>query len=120
MSSRSQLGDSRSAGSPLYLSPEVWQTGTCSHKSDVWSIGCVAYELLAHRPPFAAPELAYKVLTTTPAPLPALYSAALKKLVFEMLHKEPGARPGTEELLRHPSMACHIKRLLAAGFSAAE
>ena len=98
----------------------MWQTGTCSHKSDVWSIGCVAYELLAHRPPFTAPELAYKVLTTTPAPLPALYSAAIKKLVFEMLHKEPGARPGTEELLRHPSMACHIKRLLAAGFSAAE
>lgn len=28
-----------------YRSPEVWQGHPCSDKSDIWSLGCVAYEL---------------------------------------------------------------------------
>lgn len=39
-------------GSPIFICPEVWQSSVCSHKSDVWSLGCVVYVLMAQRPPF--------------------------------------------------------------------
>ena len=95
-------------GSPLYLSPEVWQQGVCSHKSDIWSVGCVLYALLALRAPFSAPDLADKVKTSVPELLPAVYSSSLRTLALEMLQKNPSARPGTLELLRHPAMNGYI------------
>ena len=104
----------RAAGSPQYLSPEVWQHGIGSHKSDIWSIGCVAYELLAHVPPFKEPSLLHKVLTSDPCPLPEQYSAGLKELVFRMLRKDPEQRPGSTDLLRDAIVAHHAKRWLAA------
>lgn len=39
-------------GSPIFICPEVWQSSVCSHKSDVWSLGCIVYMLMAQRPPF--------------------------------------------------------------------
>lgn len=107
-------------GSPLYLSPEVWRAATCSHKSDIWSVGCVVYEMLAQVTPFAAPELAYKVLTDSPPPLPNHVSATLRDIIFCMLEKEPSKRPSAAELLRMPAIGQHVKRWLAAGFSTAE
>lgn len=104
-------------GSPLYLSPEVWKEASCSHKSDIWAIGCVMYELLAQKPPFAAPELAYKVLHTDPPPLPERYSADLRKLILEMLSKDPEVRPSAAELLRKPSLGHYVQRWLAAAHS---
>ena len=104
-------------GSPLYVSPEIWQTGTCSHKSDIWSIGCVVYELLAHAPPFVAPELAYKVLTASPPELPSRYSPDLRALVVQMLEKDPSKRPGAMELIRDQTVAHFITHWLSAGLT---
>lgn len=39
-------------GTPLYMSPEVLGGGGYSWKSDVWSLGCVLYELAMLRSPF--------------------------------------------------------------------
>ena len=89
------------AGSPLYLGPEVWRDGVCSRKSDVWSLGCVVYELMTHLPPFEAPELAYKVLTVEPRPLPSCYNEELRGLVTgRMLRKEASGRPSAEQLVK--------------------
>ena len=88
-------------GSPLYLGPEVWRDGVCSSKSDIWSLGCVVYELMTHLPPFEAPELAYKVLTVEPRPLPGGYSEELRGIVTgRMLRKEASARPSAEQLMK--------------------
>lgn len=104
-------------GSPQYLSPEVWQHGICSHKSDIWSIGCVAYELLSFVPPFKEPSLLNKVLTAHAAPLPPHYSAGMRDLVFRALHKDPSQRPGSTELLEDAAIAHHLKKWLAAAHS---
>jgi len=39
-------------GTPYYASPEVWQDKPYDHRSDIWSLGCVTYELIALNPPF--------------------------------------------------------------------
>ena len=44
-------------GTPYYASPEVWRDEPYSYKSDLWSIGCVIYELCSLRPPFKGKDL---------------------------------------------------------------
>lgn len=39
-------------GTPYYASPEVWRDQPYGFKSDIWSLGCVLYELITLEPPF--------------------------------------------------------------------
>jgi NIMA (never in mitosis gene a)-related kinase len=39
-------------GTPYYASPEIWLDKPYDIKSDIWSLGCVTYEMITLRPPF--------------------------------------------------------------------
>lgn len=41
-------------GTPYYASPEVWSEQPYDIKSDIWSLGCVLYEMITLKPPFRA------------------------------------------------------------------
>ena len=41
-------------GTPYYASPEVWKDKPYDNRSDIWSLGCVLYEMATLLPPFRA------------------------------------------------------------------
>ena len=44
-------------GTPYYASPEVWWDEPYNIKTDIWSLGCVLYEMCMLRPPFKAMDM---------------------------------------------------------------
>ena len=52
-------------GTPYYASPEVWADKPYDFKSDIWSVGCIIYELCTLKPPFRGSNLQelYKSVT---------------------------------------------------------
>ena len=92
-------------GTPAYMAPEVLNGEEYDRASDVWSLGCVFYEMLCLKPPFTAfnvQGLAKKVLKTKPAPIPEHFSAEVRELVGRMLKKKPTLRPTANEMLELP------------------
>merc|ERR1719399_580368 len=92
-------------GTPLYMSPEVLKGNGYDMKSDVWSLGCVFYELCVRRSPFKHPEKnmsLYDLFLTISkgqyAPLPEGFSADLRKTVDGMLTLEVEKRMSMEEV----------------------
>lgn len=39
-------------GTPYYMSPEIWKNRAYDSKCDIWSLGCILYEMASLRPPF--------------------------------------------------------------------
>ena len=92
-------------GTPYYASPEVWQDKPYELKSDIWSFGCIVYELCALKPPFTANDLSglyKKVCAGVFERIPAQYSNDLQNVISSLLKLDPKKRPDTEELLANP------------------
>jgi tRNA A-37 threonylcarbamoyl transferase component Bud32 len=99
-----QTRDGAVIGTPLYMAPEQWRPGlTTDHRTDVYSLGCVLFELLCGRPPFAGVDtwdVMRAHLMDNPPDLTVLLPGlppALSRLVSRMLSKEPDDRPASME-----------------------
>jgi NIMA (never in mitosis gene a)-related kinase len=71
-------------GTPYYMSPEQINAKKYNEKSDIWSLGCIIYEIAALRPPFTADNqlaLARKIKEGKFNDLPEQYSSDLRKLI---------------------------------------
>jgi len=93
-------------GTPQYISPEQARGSAVDGRADIYSLGCVAFELVTGRPPFlatSAMEVVAKHLMEDPEP-PSRYARALPRAldatIFAMLDKDPARRPSLAELCR--------------------
>jgi serine/threonine-protein kinase len=88
-------------GTPAYMSPEQATGEEVDERSDLYSLGCVAYEMLSGEPPLVGPtpqSTAAKRLTDRPTPLPALrdtVSPGLSQVVETALSRNPVDRYAT-------------------------
>ncbi|KAJ7252756.1 kinase-like domain-containing protein [Mycena haematopus] len=92
-------------GTPYYMSPELMQEKAYDAKSDIWSLGCLIYELCAWKPPFHEArthnELSSLIRSARIPPLPRGYSQALSGVIKAMLNLNPAMRPSAAQLLQH-------------------
>lgn len=83
-------------GTPYYASPEVWKDQAYDSKSDIWSLGCVMYEMITLYPPFRAEDmegLYKKIIRGSYARIPAQYSQDLSNMIRALLQTDPNLRP---------------------------
>ena len=102
-------------GTPFYLAPEVCRNKGYGFKSDCWSLGCIAYELLALEPAFAADSLmsvVYKIAKGKVKALPeGRCSRELEDLVHQLLARQPEHRPGPREVRKAPWLQARLADL---------
>lgn len=99
-------------GTPYYASPEVWKDKPYDSKSDIWSCGCVIYELATLKPPFRAQDLEglyHKVIKGVYSKLPSHYSVDLNNIIKLLLQVDPDKRPSCDELLQSNLIKSHME-----------
>uniref|UniRef100_A0AAY5EKU4 Protein kinase domain-containing protein n=1 Tax=Electrophorus electricus TaxID=8005 RepID=A0AAY5EKU4_ELEEL len=120
-------------GTPYYVSPEIWDSQPYNNKSDVWSLGCVLYELCTLRHPFQAnswKSLILRVCRGAYTPIPSHFPYELHYLIKHMFKTNPRDRPSIHTILnshrasrllcKHlhvevPSGACSLRGVLSSG-----
>lgn len=94
-------------GSPAYMSPQQVRDMALDHKTDIYSLGVVMYQLLTGRLPFQANSnygMIYQICNTDPPP-PSTFRSdmpiSLDAVVARAMQKETGARYQTWEEFSH-------------------
>jgi serine/threonine-protein kinase len=88
----------RLLGTVQYMAPEQVEGAPVDHRADVFSVGAIAYELLAHRKPFEGDSLTavmFQIMHGAPDPaaLPrTAYSPGLERIVLKALARDREAR----------------------------
>ncbi|MBN3275588.1 NEK4 kinase, partial [Polyodon spathula] len=104
-------------GTPYYMSPELFSNKPYNHKSDVWALGCCAYEMATLKHAFNAKDmnsLVYRIVEGKLPPMPKDYNPLLGELIRRMLSKKPEDRPAVKHILRQPYIKRQISVFLEA------
>lgn len=90
-------------GTPYYASPEVWKDQPYDWRSDIWSLGCVLYEMITLKPPFRAQNMEglYKKVVRGIYPKINMetYSEDIAAVVKSLLQVNPDLRPSCADIL---------------------
>lgn len=100
----------------LLQSPEICEQKPYSYKSDIWSLGCILYELLCLRLPFEGESVQSvfgKIKRGKYYAVNPRYSDETAKLVDELLSIDPTARPSTEQILSRPCLQQQLQQVLS-------
>ncbi len=94
------------------MSPEQINESEYNEKSDIWSLGCIIYEMACLHPPFQAENslsLALKIKQGQFSRIPPRYTEELMRSIKWMLQVEPTQRPSVEELLNLPYISMRVR-----------
>lgn len=97
-------------GTPLYMSPELVEERPYDHKADLWSVGCILYELAVGMPPFYTTSIFQLVnlILKDPVRWPSAISSCFKNFLQGLLTKDPRQRLSWPDLLHHPFIAGRV------------
>ncbi|XP_009980493.1 PREDICTED: serine/threonine-protein kinase 36, partial [Tauraco erythrolophus] len=97
-------------GTPLYMSPELVEERPYDHTADLWSVGCILYELFVGTPPFYTSSIFQLVslIVKDPVKWPEAISPVFKSFLQGLLMKDPHQRLSWPELLSHPFIAGRV------------
>jgi CheY-like chemotaxis protein len=93
--------DSIIVGTPHYMSPEQAEGNDVDQRSDIYSIGVIAFEVLTGHPPFSGGSPIAVAMQHVSSPVPDDLAALpdvpreLRALVHKCLEKDPARRPST-------------------------
>ena len=90
-------------GTPYYLSPELCEDRPYDEKSDVWAVGCIAFELAERKRAFEAGNqaaLIVKIMSGKSQRVGPEWSKSLQKLISQSLSKRAKERPAMAELVQ--------------------
>ena len=101
-------------GTPYYAAPEVWENESYNNKCDIWSIGCIVYEMAALHVPFRGTSIhqLYKnIMKGKYTEIPDIYSNDLKNIIKLILCLDPLKRPSANDLLNNEIIKNKIKEI---------
>ena len=101
-------------GTPYYAAPEVWENESYNNKCDIWSIGCIIYEMAALHVPFRGTSIhqLYKnIMKGKYTEIPNIYSNDLKNIIKLILCLNPLKRPSANDLLNNEIIKNKIKEI---------
>ena len=97
-------------GTPYYAAPEVWKDLPYSYKSDMWSLGCVLYEIITLNLPFSnSGNLFDNIIKGEIKNIPDMYSDDLNTIVHLLIQINQDKRPSCRELLNNAIIKNKIK-----------
>ncbi|XP_038249151.1 serine/threonine-protein kinase Nek11 isoform X2 [Dermochelys coriacea] len=92
-------------GTPYYMSPEALKHQGYDTKSDIWSLGCILYEMCCLDHAFTGHNflsIVLKIVEGNTPSLPDRYPSKLNTVLHSMLNKNPSLRPSAAEILKIP------------------
>ncbi|XP_027129677.1 serine/threonine-protein kinase 36 isoform X1 [Larimichthys crocea] len=94
-------------GTPLYMSPELVEEKPYDHTADLWSLGCILYELHTGAPPFYTNSIFHLVqlIVRDQVKWPDTMSDSCTSFLKGLLTKDPQKRLSWPDLLHHPFVA---------------
>ncbi|XP_035482236.2 serine/threonine-protein kinase 36 isoform X1 [Scophthalmus maximus] len=94
-------------GTPLYMSPELVEEKPYDHTADLWSLGCILYELHTGAPPFYTNSIFHLVqlIVRDHVKWPDTMSDTCTSFLKGLLTKDPEKRLSWPDLLHHPFVA---------------
>ncbi|XP_067889513.1 serine/threonine-protein kinase Nek5-like isoform X2 [Heterodontus francisci] len=103
-------------GTPYYLSPEICANQPYNNKTDIWSLGCVLYELATLNHPFEGNnlhQLVVKICRGRYAPINPRYTYDLRILLAQMFKVNPRDRPSINSILKKKFLEKRIRKYLS-------
>ncbi|NXI48842.1 NEK11 kinase, partial [Chloroceryle aenea] len=101
-------------GTPYYMSPEALKHQGYNTKSDIWSLGCILYEMCCMNRAFTGHNFLSVVLKIVEGDTPSLpdrYPSELNAVLGSMLNKNPSLRPAAAEILKTPYIDEQLKNI---------